>query len=58
MDNFKKHMKDSSFFVRRELEDGSLEVYPMTGYGAVEIGVHRFYGMQQGRKNWKPLQNL
>jgi hypothetical protein len=29
--------------VRRELVPGSLEVYPLHGYGAVEIGVHRFY---------------
>jgi hypothetical protein len=29
--------------VRRELVPGSLEVYPLKGYGAVEIGVHRFY---------------
>jgi hypothetical protein len=29
--------------VRRELVKGSLEVYPLKGYGAVEIGVHRFY---------------
>jgi len=29
--------------VRRELVAGTLEVYPMEGYGAVEIGVHRFY---------------
>jgi hypothetical protein len=29
--------------VRRELVAGTLEVYPMRGYGAVEIGVHRFY---------------
>src|SRR5229473_1023151 len=29
--------------VRRELVPGSLEVYPMGGYGAVEMGVHRFY---------------
>ena len=28
--------------VTRELIQGSLEVYPMHGYGAVEIGVHRF----------------
>jgi hypothetical protein len=28
---------------RRELVAGSLEVYPMKGYGAVEIGDHRFY---------------
>ena len=29
--------------VRRELVKGSLEVYPLKGFGAVEIGVHRFY---------------
>src|SRR5258708_31166407 len=29
--------------VRRELVSGTLDVYPMRGYGAVEIGVHRFY---------------
>jgi len=28
--------------VHRELVPGSLEVYPIQGYGAVEIGVHRF----------------
>jgi len=29
--------------VTRELVPGSLEVYPLAGYGAVEIGVHRFH---------------
>ena len=29
--------------VRRELVPGSLQVYPMRGYGAVEMGVHRFH---------------
>jgi hypothetical protein len=29
--------------VTRKLVEGSLEVYPLNGYGAVEIGVHRFY---------------
>ena len=29
--------------IRRELVAGSLEAYPIAGYGAVEIGVHRFY---------------
>jgi len=29
--------------VRRELVPGTLEVHHMKGYGAVEIGVHRFY---------------
>jgi hypothetical protein len=34
--------------VTRQLVAGTLEVYPIHGYGAVEIGVHRFYhpGMQ------------
>ena len=29
--------------VRRELVPGTLEVYPMRGYGAVEMGMHRFH---------------
>jgi ketosteroid isomerase-like protein len=29
--------------VTRELVAGTLQVYPMKGYGAVEIGVHRFH---------------
>ena len=29
--------------VTRKLVKGSLEVYPLKGYGAVEIGVHRFH---------------
>ncbi|HXJ43501.1 MAG TPA: nuclear transport factor 2 family protein [Bryobacteraceae bacterium] len=29
--------------VRRELVTGSLQVYHMKGYGAVEMGVHRFH---------------
>jgi Domain of unknown function (DUF4440) len=29
--------------VTRKLVEGSLEVYPLHGYGALEIGVHRFY---------------
>jgi ketosteroid isomerase-like protein len=33
---------------RRELVAGTLQVYPMHGYGAVEIGVHRFYQPKKG----------
>jgi ketosteroid isomerase-like protein len=29
--------------VERTLVPGSLEVYPLNGYGAVEIGIHRFH---------------
>ena len=28
--------------VKRELVTGTLEVYPLAGYGAVEIGIHQF----------------
>ena len=33
--------------VRRELLAGSIEVYPIPGYGAVEMGAHRFYNNQE-----------
>jgi hypothetical protein len=35
--------------LRRELVPGSLEVYPIAGFGAIEIGVHRFYQHEQGQ---------
>jgi ketosteroid isomerase-like protein len=35
---------------RRELVDGSLEVYPLNDYGAIEIGTHRFYVAERGRQ--------
>jgi len=38
--------------VRRELVPGTLEVYPMHGYGALEIGVHRF--SHPGRDDTEP----
>ena len=40
--------------VRRELVAGTLEVYPMKGYGAIEIGVHRFYEIK-GSTPGKPV---
>jgi hypothetical protein len=39
--------------VTRELVPGTLEVYPIASYGAVEIGVHRFYRAAQ--ENAKPV---
>lgn len=33
--------------VTRELLKGSIEVYPIPGYGAVQMGVHRFYNNQE-----------
>lgn len=32
--------------VQRELLSDTLEVYPLKGYGAVEIGIHRFHHPQ------------
>jgi ketosteroid isomerase-like protein len=34
---------------RRELVPGTLKVYPLNNYGAVEIGVHRFYQLLPGK---------
>jgi hypothetical protein len=34
---------------RRELVPGSLKVYPLNNYGAVEVGLHRFYQLLPGK---------
>ena len=49
MESFKTHFA-SSTKVRRELVPGSVEVYPVQGYGAIEVGVHRFYSTEPGSK--------
>lgn len=36
--------------VRRDLEPGTLEVHPLKGYGAVEIGEHRFCNPKEHEK--------
>lgn len=35
--------------IRRELVPGSLRVYPVKGYGAMEVGRHRFCHVENGR---------
>ena len=35
--------------LRRELVKSSLEVYPIKDFGAVEMGVHRFYATEKGQ---------
>lgn len=35
--------------LRRELVKGTLEVYPIQDYGAVETGIHRFYATEKGQ---------
>ena len=37
--------------VRRKLIKSSLEVYPINGYGAVEIGMHEFQNLQQNQES-------
>ena len=34
---------------RRELVPGTLKVYPVNNYGAIEIGEHRFYKLAPGK---------
>jgi hypothetical protein len=40
--------------VTRVLVKGSVEVYPIAGYGAVEIGLHRFINHQESETPSKP----
>ena len=35
--------------IRRELVKSTFEVHPLAGYGAVEIGVHRFFHTNKGQ---------
>jgi hypothetical protein len=37
--------------IRRELVPGSLEVYPIKNYGAMEVGRHRFCHVENGEDN-------
>jgi ketosteroid isomerase-like protein len=39
--------------VTRELIKGSIEVSPVPGYGAIEIGLHRFHNNQEPESNQK-----
>lgn len=49
IENFKKSFENTRK-VRRELIKGSLEVYPINNYGAVETGAHRFYATENGQE--------
>lgn len=40
--------------VTRELVQGSIEVYPIHNYGAVQIGYHKFYNNQEPDAESKP----
>lgn len=40
--------------VTRSLVEGSMEVHEIAGYGAVEIGMHKFYNNQEPNAESKP----
>jgi hypothetical protein len=37
--------------IRRDLVDGSLEVHPIKGFGAIQIGAHRFCHTENGEED-------
>ncbi len=53
--NYKQNMEafERTFLserkLRRELVKSSLKVYPIKDFGAVEMGVHRFYATEKGQ---------
>lgn len=50
--NFMKDVaKNNSNGLRRDLVKGSLEVYPIPGYGAMEIGAHTFCHLENDKQN-------
>jgi ketosteroid isomerase-like protein len=46
-----KRMFDQNNGMRRELVSGSLEVYPINNYGAIEIGTHKFCHVENGKND-------
>jgi len=48
---FLQSLKDSGDDLRRELIKESLEVFPIPGYGAMQIGSHRFYHTRNKNSN-------
>ena len=50
--NFMKEVaKNKTNDLRRDLVKGSLEVYPIPGYGAMEIGAHTFCHTENGKQD-------
>ena len=53
IDDIAKHCerieKGVDFRARRELVEGSLGVYPLNNYGAVETGIHRFFALHRNK---------
>ena len=49
--NFLKTTAQNNNGLRRELVPGSLEVYPIKDYGAIEIGSHKFCHLENGKQD-------
>ena len=47
--NFLKSLLENKSDLRRDLVKGSLEVYPVPGYGAMQIGSHQFCHTENGK---------
>lgn len=46
-----RQSKGTDYRARRVLVRNSLAVYPLNNYGAVQMGVHRFYPLIKGKSN-------
>ncbi len=49
--NFMKEVAKNNNGLRRELVKGSLEVYPVPGYGAIQTGAHTFCHLENGKQD-------
>ncbi len=49
--NFMKDVARNNNGLRRDLVKGSVEVYPIPGYGAMEIGAHTFCHLENGKQD-------
>lgn len=48
-DGCERQKTGENFLSRRELIPGSLVVYPLNNYGAIQMGEHRFYRLTKGK---------
>lgn len=59
MENFKNLFeRNKETGLRRDLVKGSLEVYPINNYGAVEICTHTFCHMENGKNDCGTFKNM
>lgn len=49
--NFMKDVSKNNNGLRRDLVKGSMQVYPIPGYGAMQIGEHAFCHMENGKQD-------